>query len=83
MPDPEPVQLTYRVEHYDHAWGGWRNDDLAPRGLDVLEATEVARRYSDAARYTSYRVVNEQTGEVVKVYRYGRAVSDSGANGRV
>lgn len=62
---------TFRVERYDPTWGGFRNDDLAPRGL----SKNAARRRGMAMSHTSrqvQRVVNESTGEVIAQYLRGQ-----------
>lgn len=55
---------TWRVELYDSAWGGFRNDDTAAHGLEgtfddvrVIAHSEIEKR-----PHIKLRVVNEQTG---------------------
>lgn len=63
---------TFRVERYDPAWGGFRNDDLTVGGLGVTPAKKRARTQSQGTTQP-VRVVNEATGVVVATYRRGRA----------
>lgn len=71
VPGLDDAPSLYRVERYDPAWGGYRNDDLTEHGLTIGRARLKAIAASNASTQPQ-RVVNEQTGEVYATYRRGR-----------
>jgi hypothetical protein len=58
--------MTFRIELFDHGWGGYRNDDTASRGHEDLE---VARNLAEAEvlrwPHKELRIIHEETGAVV------------------
>lgn len=63
----------YRVERYDPGWGGFRNDDLTPHNLTLMQARVRAKGDSRGTRQP-LRVVNEKSGDVVVGYRLGKTL---------
>jgi len=70
--------MTFRIEMYDHAWGGWRtgnHESASPGHPTAAVANALADTEVHNWPYKRLRVVDEETGEVIQEHKGKRARS--------